>query len=231
MKLWKNAGLSTEPPSGFDVTLAQAAVVIREGECFERINTRNHEFIARWDAIVEEFGGRGALIRALEFCDKPEARLMLESLQHVEFFSEPMGFIAKGCHVNEQTFRRMIADGLQWRNRYEAARATAPKIHGVVDGLADDATPQMKRCSACKGKGTEDGGEDCEKCEGTGKIRVAAPVKKQELFLKQAGLIQEGGGVSVNVSQTVQQNLATLPSLEDVVRGPESNVISIERTE
>lgn len=221
--LHKVLGFKFPPPSGF--YLDKACMAIEQKDWGPMVQARYRKF----ERLVEELGGREEVVKNLEFVDEPTAQLLVSAFSHPEYEDKPAVFFFVGAKVNEAGARTLIAHGLKRRSAYEAARATAPKVFSVVNDLAEDSVGKYITCPSCGGDKTDEDGRVCDTCHGEGTVKLKADVKTRELFLKQAGLIQEGGGVSLTVNQTMQMAAASLPSLEDVVRS--KNTVTVEPIE
>lgn len=208
---YKRLGFKIPAPEGFELLKAVCADDVRESPWLEARKKSA-------DRLFEELGGWDRLMGILEFVQEDSARLLLAAMSHPEYRAKSPVFVLVGCGIKEAQFRVLVGHGMAAKTRFDAQAATVPKVSAVIEDLADDSVGKYVICPSCAGEGVEEDGKACGTCHGELRVKLRADPKARELFLKQAGLIQEGGGVSLTINQTLKANMASLPSLEDVVR-------------
>ena len=182
------------------------------------VGTQAAAAIAKFE---QEIGGRQVLLDAVLLSPDltPEMEDLLGALVDDRLKDEPLARLCAGVGLRPGAVLAAFRDADMGRASLQSLRKIADKLPAVTAQVLLAAVDHEQICGTCRGdrqetilvpaKGKSPEHEEtrtCRTCKGRGTIYVEADPDRQDRVLEMAGLLQKGGGISINQSHVEVAN-------------------------
>ncbi len=171
--------------------------------------------------LEKAIGGRSALQQALVQCaPTPELDFVINAIANPENDARSLAVICAEANVS-------VGELLEAYKRGVMARGTVLAIKSIAEGAAPVTEDVMRRaavydepCPYCEGTGSNTADpteaepnpspEPCVTCKGQGALRYLPDLARQKVALELVGLLGQGKGTQINITQANQTMTAAI---------------------
>lgn len=204
----------------------------------ERLSVEERETgIAAVETFIDQLGGRGAVVEALEIAsDQPEVDLVLSLLADPRYANWSLRRLCQNAGLTIHEFFQAFRKASLVRAQIAATQRIADGIVPVVEDVMRRAAPYEITCAACAGTGSftpdpskkvpNPSPEPCKACRAQGKLIIEPELDRQKLALELADLVKKGGGIAIqqnqfNLDQVAGVGSGDLEKLQQAMSGVE----------